>query len=216
MSQSFEILFFALIAGYLFYRLWSVLGQTPEAPPERSTSQADIIDITHAVNPPSRDTSSVMDLLKPAAAKGFDTLRSHQPEFQLEEFLRGAMSAFRMVIQAFAQGDRQTLRQLLDDTVYQQFSKALDNREKKYETMESQVDELQIERIDDIQVDQKDVHITVRFKSLQMLATINHEGIIVDNPARLSVPMIDIWTFRRNINATDPNWALSATRIEGD
>jgi predicted lipid-binding transport protein (Tim44 family) len=63
---------------------------------------------------PSRDPQSPVGqaLMRIAAS-----IRSFEPN----AFLDGAEGAFRMIVDAFAQGDRQTLRALLSDDTYAGF-----------------------------------------------------------------------------------------------
>ncbi|MEI8295720.1 MAG: Tim44/TimA family putative adaptor protein [Alphaproteobacteria bacterium] len=219
MSQSLEILIFAVIAGYLFFRLWSVLGQTSGEEPhilKRVTPLSDVDDLhDNVISLPQRSSQEITEsLLSEKAKLGLQELRDRQSDFNLNNFLNGAQSAFRMVVKAFAEGDRQLLKKLLSDGVYKNFGKVLDQREKDHYQQESRVDKVEINKIEDISVKGQEVIITLRFVSEQMLAIINAEGAIIDNPARLSIPMIDVWSFSRYLDSTDYNWSLIATRTE--
>jgi predicted lipid-binding transport protein (Tim44 family) len=219
MSQGLEILIFAVIAGYLFFRLWSVLGQTSGDEPrilKRVTplSEGDKPE-DNVITLPQRSFHEVgEDILSEKAKQGLRTLRERQPDFTLNNFLKGAQTAFRMVVKAFAEGDRQLLKKLLSDGVYKNFGKALDQREKDNYQHESRVDKVEITQIEDISIKGQEVIITLRFISEQMTATVNSEGYIIDNPARLSIPMIDVWSFSRYLDSADYNWSLIATRTE--
>jgi len=219
MSQSLEILFFAVIAGYLFFRLWSVLGQTSENEPralKRVTplSEGDDSQENVVILPQRPMHESAESLLSEKAQQGLQILRDLQPDFNLTHFLKGAQAAFRIIVEAFAQADKPRLKKLLSDSVYKNFVKVLDQREKDTYQQESRIDKIEITQIEDISVKDKEVIITLRFVSEQMTATLNAEGEIIDNPARLSVPMIDIWSFSRYLDSTTPSWSLIATRTE--
>jgi predicted lipid-binding transport protein (Tim44 family) len=219
MSQSLEILIFAMIAGYLFFRLWSVLGQTSGDEPrilKRVTplSDGDNVQDNVITLPQHAFHEAGENLLSEKASQGLRTLRDRQPDFNLTHFLKGAQAAFRMIVTAFAKGDRQALKKLLSESVYKNFAKALDQREKDNYLQESHIDKIEITQIEDITVKGQEVVITLRFISEQMIATINEEGHIIDNPARLSIPMIDVWSFSRYLDSKDHNWSLIATRTE--
>ena len=64
-----------------------------------------------------------------AAERGFDP----------ENFLNGAEGAFRMIVTAFAAGDRQTLRALLSDATYAGFEQAITAREKAGEQQRTEI-----------------------------------------------------------------------------
>lgn len=219
MSQSLEILIFAIIAGYLFFRLWSVLGQTSENEPrflKRVTPlpEADSPQDNVVILPQRSLYDNAENLLSEKAKQGLQNLRALQPDFNLTHFLKGAQAAFCIVVEAFAQGDRPRLKKLLSDGVYKNFAKVLDQREKDNYRQESRIDKVEITQIEDISIKDKEVIVTLRFMSEQMTATVNAEGDIIDNPARLSVPMVDIWSFSRYLDSTSPSWSLIATRTE--
>mgnify|MGYP003328843452 CR=1 FL=1 len=68
------------------------------------------------------------DVLPPEALRG-----------DLETFKAGATAAFEVVVQAFAEGDTKALRGLLNDEVLDNFSTAIEGREKAGEALETTV-----------------------------------------------------------------------------
>lgn len=219
MAQGFEIIFFAAVAGYVFFRLWSVLGQTTiEKKPThlRCVNPTQCDDVSQAETvltiPPAILGNE--DLLLDKAQQGLQKLLIRQPAFDMGRFLNGAKAAFVMIVKAFAEGDRETLKRLISEEVYKPFNKAIAQREKSNQRQESRVDSVRIEKIEDVVLDDAEVTITLRFQSEQMMATLNPEGEIMDNPARLSIPVTDIWSFRRRLDTKDPNWLLVATRTD--
>lgn len=218
MTQGFEIIFFAAIAGYVFFRLWTVLGQTTIEKPnhlktvhpiKRDTAQQDdtIVTVPNSL-------LEEEDLLSEKAKQGFQKLLIIQPTFDLGHFLQGSQTAFSLIVKAFSEGDRDTLKHLISEDIYKPFDKAISSREKANQKLESRIDSVRVDKIEDVTIDDGEVTITLRFHSEQMTATVNAEGEIIDNPARLTIPVIDIWSFRRHINAKGPNWLLIATRTE--
>ena len=59
--------------------------------------------------------------------------------FEPNAFLDGAEGAFRMIVGAFAQGDRATLRNLLSDDTYAGFEGAITAREQAGETQRTEI-----------------------------------------------------------------------------
>ena len=53
------------------------------------------------------------------------------------ELLEGAKSAYEMIVTAFAQGDRKTLKDLLSREVYEGFERAITEREQRGEKVET-------------------------------------------------------------------------------
>lgn len=215
-----EILFFAALTGYMFFRLWSVLGKRTgfEAPPPSKTPDKEADNVI-----PLPIRTSQMQLEKPSSletnpsiAEGLKKIQSVDPEFRLDHFLRGAVTAFEMIVEAYAAGDKNTLKSLLSPAVFKSFIGALQDREEAGQTVETKIVDLKDPEVISIDIKGKREQITLKFVSEQIIVTKDAEGKILDNPAHLTLTMNDIWTFSRLIGSKDPNWVLVATRIEGN
>lgn len=225
MNQGFEILLFAILTGYLFFRLWSILGRQDEGHSKnRRQPKAELnneLEDDNVIALPQRQMirevpKKIEDQfsLSDEVSKGLKTLVGMDHSFDLAHFLLGAKVAFSMIVEAFAKGDRKQLRQLLSDSVYKKFVRALEVRKAENQILETEIVDVRDMTVQSIDVKGKVASITVKFISEQIITTTNADGQIIDNPSRLSVPMIDIWTFSRSLEAEDPNWTLSATRSE--
>ncbi|MBX9805380.1 MAG: Tim44/TimA family putative adaptor protein [Alphaproteobacteria bacterium] len=222
-----EILFFAALTGYMIFRLWTVLGKRDgfEAPPtsQQDTKASDNV-IPLPVRPSMRSVKSVsmseeadtpIDL-KPSIQEGLKKIQAVDPAFQLDHFLNGAVTAFEMIVEAFAKGDKSSLKPLLSPGVFKSFVSALQDREEAGQTVETKIVDLKDPEVVDIEIKGKQEQITLKFVSEQIVVTKDAEGKIQDNPAHLTLTMNDIWTFSRPIGSENPNWVLIATRIEGN
>jgi predicted lipid-binding transport protein (Tim44 family) len=118
------------------------------------------------------------------------------PSFDSEHFVGGARSAYELIVNAFAKGDRETLGGLLTPRVFDSYVAAIKTREEKGEAGPELVRLRSAEIIDaDLQGDM--ARVTVRFEA--ELA----EGVHGVRDAR------EKWTFERDIRSTDPNWRLA-------
>lgn len=227
MSQFIEILLFAALAFYLFYRLWSVFGTRTgyEQPPTSNLKDVTDRDTDNVIPLPNRSATrqippSFPDNLISQEASEEDIspeikkIKNVAPDFSPSHFLGGAGAAFKMIIEAFSKGDRQPLKQLLSQDVYHKFVKAIEDREKSGETLKTEILDILSSEIVLAEIEGKHLKISVKFVSEQMVATLNSDGQIIDNPAQLSVPVTDIWIFSHDLDAEDPNWILIATRSE--
>src|ERR1700690_2065151 len=70
-------------------------------------------------------------------ATGLDAIVAADANFDHKHFLTGARAAYEMIVNAFAEGDRRTLKNLLSREVYDGFETAITEREKRGETVES-------------------------------------------------------------------------------
>lgn len=218
-----EILFFAALTGYMIFRLWSVLGKRTgfEAPPPPKNVDRDVDNVIALPIRSSQKQQSPQDPpslseLNPSIEKGLKEIQGVDPTFRLDHFLKGAITAFEMIVEAFATGDKSTLKSLLNSSVFKSFMGVLQDREEAGQTVETKIVDLKDPEIISIDIKGKREQITLKFVSEQIIVTKDAEGKILDNPAHLTLTMNDIWTFSRLIGSKDPNWVLVATRIEGN
>lgn len=228
--QLLDILFFAAIAAFLVFRLWSVLGRRnglDRRPPMSSWSPRGREEEAAPSNA-KRAKERVVQLpgthredSAPARAPGaegpmaqtFEAFRQKDRAFDINEFLAGAKAAFEAIVAAFAQGDRKTLRALLSKEVFSRFAAALDAREAKGEQSEVTITGILQTEVMDAALQGGAGRITVRFRSEQIQFTRNKDGaIVVGDPSTLRT-VTDIWTFARDLGSRDPNWLLVATQV---
>lgn len=144
-------------------------------------------------------------------AAALDEIAAADGTFTPAGFLEGAKVAYELVVTAFADGDRRTLRNLLGKDVFSGFDSAISDRQKRKETMESSF--VGIDKASIIEAEMKDrkARVTVRFASELISATKDSEGRIIDGDPRQVREVVDIWTFSRDVSSRDPNWQLVAT-----
>ena len=229
-SNDFITLFFLVAAVLIFLQLRSVLGRRTgnEKPPFDPYSPKDL-----AKGPGSED-SKVVTLQRKgdtdsenryAAVDAYakpDTVLNAKlrdvvnadPSFEPKEFLNGARMAYEMIVMAFAEGDRKTLKGLLSREVFDGFNAAITEREQRGETVKSTF--VGIEKADIVQASVKDseVQVTVRVLSQLISATFAKDGSVVDGDAEAVGEVNDLWTFSRDVRSRDPNWKLVATESE--
>ena len=116
-----------------------------------------------------------------------------------------------MIVNAYAQGDRRMLKDLLSREVYDGFEAAIEAREKRGETVETRFVSLDKADIAAVEMRGRTAQVTVRFVSQLISATRNKEGNVVDGNAEKVSDVTDVWTFARDVSARDPNWKLVAT-----
>src|SRR5215467_852335 len=108
--QYFDIILFAMVAGFLVLRLRSVLGRRTgnerrrDLFPRRAAPAAD--NVTTLVEPDKRVARPAGD----AVADGLNRIRRADSSFDPAQFIEGARAAFEMIVAAFAKGDKAELR----------------------------------------------------------------------------------------------------------
>jgi predicted lipid-binding transport protein (Tim44 family) len=214
--QYFDIILFAMIAGFLILRLRSVLGRRTGNERRRDgfiRSPARVSEKGAAGGELGKGAAVVPLGAKPAdpVALGLDRIRRADSGFEPENFLAGARAAFELIVGAFARGDKAALRSLLSDEVYRPFVATIDERVASQETFESQIvglDGLDIAAAD---LSGQTAQVTVKFVSRQINITRASDGSIVEGDPQHAVEKTDYWTFNRDIRSADPNWVLVAT-----
>jgi predicted lipid-binding transport protein (Tim44 family) len=116
-----------------------------------------------------------------------------------------------MIVNAYAEGDRRTLKNLLAREVYDGFDAAIGEREKRGETVETRFVSVDEADITAAEMRGKTAQLTVKFQSKLVSATRDKNGNVVDGNAEKVTDVTDVWTFARDSSSRDPNWKLVAT-----
>ena len=219
--QYFDIILFAMIAGFLVLRLRSVLGRRTGNERRRdlfAQRPAPVSDKLAADKAATPDSADKVVPLAPASANTADTMaeginriRRADPGFDPSQFLDGARIAFEMIVTAFAKADKAALRPLLSDEVYRPFAQTIDERVAAKETVETRDLKLDDAEIVEADLAGRAARVTVKLISHQVTVTRAMDGSIVDGDPDHPVEKTDYWTFARDTRSTDPNWLLVAT-----
>ena len=229
MFDIYTIIFLAL-AVFIFLRLRSVLGQRTgrERPPydpysARGAAQPSTND--NVVSLPPRPTDAApkpadaepterwKGIAEPgsAAAVGLDAVLAQDPSFDAQSFLAGGRAAYEMIVTAYAQGDRRSLKNLLSKDVYDGFEAAIKDRESRNEKAETRFVSIDKADITGADVKGKTAQVTVRFVSQLVSVTRDKDGNVIDGSPDKVTDVTDVWTFARDLSSRDPNWKLVAT-----
>ncbi len=215
-----DLVFWALVAGFLLLRLRAVLGRTDEADLARRT-QAKMRTARSGRPTHGTDESGLTPEERAALAhRGLEeaivAIRRIEPDFSLARFLEGAQAFYAMVLEAYWAGDRDTLRPFLTPEVYADFVRAIDEREMAGEKIEGRVANVARIMVEDVRLDGADAEIDLRFVAEIAVVTRDHEGRILAGDAERPQRVEDIWTLTRRLGSPDPNWTLAATHSEDD
>ena len=144
-------------------------------------------------------------------AAGLRTVAEADQSFTPKSFLDGAKQAYEMIVTGFAEGDRQTLKNLLEKDVYDSFARAIADREAAGQTNDFTFVGLPKVEISDAEYDKKNISVTVRFHAEVVSAIRDKDGNLVDGNADQVQNIADEWTFARNPKSRDPNWKVVST-----
>ena len=226
----------ALVAAIvLFLRLRSVLGRRTgsERPPfdpftRREAPRGATPGTDKVVSLPRRPvereeakpevetaaTDEKIRTLAPAGSmlnEGLKAIAAADRSFDPDAFLAGARAAYEMIVTAFAEGDRKTLRNLLSREVNDGFVAAIADREQRQEKIEFKFVGIDKAEITEASLKAETAQLTVRFLSKLISATRDKSGAVIDGDPVHVGDVTDIWTFAREVTLRDPNWKLIAT-----
>lgn len=226
----YTIIFLAL-AVFIFLRLRSVLGERTgsERPPfERAPRDVArggndnivpmpgaIIDqapLAPAAEPvPAPDRWKGIAEPDSALAAGLNEIAAGDSSFDAQHFISGAKGAYEMIVLAFADGDRRSLKDLLSSEVYDGFEAAIRGREQRGEKVETRFASIDKAELVSAGVRDRIAQLTVRFISQMISVTRDKNGAVIDGNAEKLTDVTDVWTFARDISSRDPNWKLVGT-----
>jgi predicted lipid-binding transport protein (Tim44 family) len=201
-----DIIFFAFVALYIFYKLYMMLGQ--ESGKQNFLNQFhNIKDITDT---DSGDIVSQIELFNNHKFSNiFTQINAQDNSFSEEKFIKGAKSAFELVIKAFCAGDKELLQSLLKKNIYDQFVRKIDEAaDRKNQVSKILVSINQVEIID-AKIEGKIAIITVKFVSEQINFTKNANEELIEGDLSTINKLEDIWKFSKDIAISNPNWLLS-------
>ena len=215
------------IAVVVFWRLRSVLGtrtgyeRPPADPiarkPERPQNPDNVIPLPSRSEEAPRPQVSGEPVWKgfapegSALAGGLDAIAGATAGFAVGPFINGAKIAYEMVLEAYAAGDKQALRNLLSKEVLDSFSAAIDRRQKEGQKPVFQFVGVKSAELVQARLDGRKALITLRFRSEQINGLLDKSGSIVEGDDKAIVTTDDVWTFERDVRSKDPNWKLAST-----
>ena len=214
---AFSIVLLAMIAAFLGMRLYSVLGKRTGHEQEPVLPRRDERAVPGPVRledgdagvgpaPGSADTAGLV--YEPAAEAGLRQLLAADRHFDAGRFMEGAEAAYRMILEAYWSGDREALRDLCDDDSYEAFVEAIEAREARGETLENRLVGIDSAKITAVEMDRKEARITVRYQADISAVTRDADGKMIAGSMSDASRTDDLWTFRRALGSSDPNWLL--------
>jgi predicted lipid-binding transport protein (Tim44 family) len=224
-----DLVLFGMIAVFLVLRLRSILGRRTgfERPPEqqglplrpgpmqpgpagRVVPDGQVIDGAAVPVAPAAPRRPLPDPASPPG-QGLIRMQRREPGFDPVHFLDGAEMAFRIIVTAFAAGDRSQLAPLLSEDTYRAFEAAITARETAGETQRTEIRAIHAATIEAASLRGSIADIAVRFVSDQVNVTLGGDGNPVAGTDAVT-EIIDLWTFERDLTSPDPTWRLVAAR----
>ncbi|TZG27843.1 Tim44/TimA family putative adaptor protein [Sphingomonas montanisoli] len=209
------IVILAMVFLFVAFRLWSVLGRRTgheqtiarpaEATPAPIAAGRSLPDTTAPIAP-GRPA-----LVEPRAETGLRAIQSVESHFDAAQFVEGARSAYRMILEAYWEEDLDTLRNLTGDSVYDAFADAIAQRKDAGQKLDNRLVTIESAVIEAASLSGRQASITVRFEADIAAVTRDAEDHVIAGSLTDAVPTHDVWTFAREVKSDDPNWVLIET-----
>lgn len=156
-------------------------------------------------------TSRVLPDPASACGQSLQALREADRGFDPARFLDTAEANFRVIVAAYAAGERDRLRPLLTEEAFAAFDAAITARTTAGETVRCDLRAISSIGIDAVERRGSIGVITVRIVSDQINVTTGADGLPVAG-ADAVTEIVDLWQFERDFDAATPLWRLAGSR----
>lgn len=233
-TQFMDILFFAALAFYIFFKLNKQLGKIDDEEKRHiaeklAQKRKEFLELQgQASTSPQMKVLSGFNVKK--KDERIDYLKDEKIIGQLDEatkqnflnvlqasgisaefFLNGAKSAFEMVIKAFANGDLQVLKFLLAEKIYQGFESAINKRNFEQNALTTNLISIEKSEVVSAMLFGNTASVVVKFISQQINYVSDKNGHIIEGKKDEISQVTDIWTFKKEVTSSDPNWVICVT-----
>ena len=209
-----DIIFLAIVALWLIFKLFSIIGQDLDGnteafkgmaakepakeETEAESAQETVIDVT-----PTVQSAKVTGIVK--------KIKAIDSDFDENQFLQGTIFCFKTVLEAFSNGDKKSLKDLLLPKIYKVFAAEIDTRaDRKYHAVKQVVSIIE-SRIDAVNCKATTIEVAVCFVSDQIDVLYDGQNRVISGHPKDIVRLKDRWVFNRSLKSKKSNWYLKDT-----
>ena len=200
-----DILIFAIIAVFLIFRLKNVLGtktgfENQELKKDnRETSSSNVFSLD------SKKEKSNLD-------KEILKIKKADNTFDQIQFITGSQTFFKMVLNAFVEGNLDKIKDFIKPSVLKNFNLVIKDRNREKETLIINLKSINKTEILSSEITKTTLKISVTFESFQIKALKDKNDNLIDGDLNKQILVKDIWVFERKINYENQNWTLIETK----
>ena len=199
MSENFgyiDIILLAIMAGFILLRLRSTLGKGADNMPMKARFT---------------QTQTNEEFVKTTVN---DEPKQDESKFNEQTFVKGAEAAYEIIINAFAQSDRKTLKPLLTKDLYKSFDDVIKERSVKKITSDMTFIGIKETKVLDVNVVGSVHKVKTKFVSEIVNCLKNDKGEVIEgNPEQIKL-VTDVWVFQKDLKSSDPTWYLTKLSSE--
>lgn len=200
----FDVMIYAALATVVVVVFYSVLGKQTGfggVPEEKS----DPVDF--GMEDPNR--KSAPEPNPEIERLGLSGVTRLDPSFSISHFMSGATAAYSMILEAFANGDRDLLKDLLTPETYAIYDEAITAREAAGQTQITDLGRLRKASIKAAKTEGSIAYISVLYEADLTSALRDADGSLVLGDPDVLSSVSEVWEYKRDMKGKDLNWRLA-------
>ena len=201
----FEVILYAAIATIICVLLYSVLGKDVGQGPDNPINPEDFMVKNNANDKPAF-VDPVAETVPPSM---ISPLLKADPSFSKRDFIEGARTAYPMILEAFAEGDRETLQNLLMPDVYTVYDETITAREAAEQKQITDLGRLLDAALVACEVEKSTARISIEYEADIASAVLDSAGETVYGDPDMLARVKEVWTFEKSLKSSDPTWRLA-------
>lgn len=217
-----DIVILALVTAFLFYKLYSVLGDTSysEISPEKREAlkrQIEALKEVREQNEPGQvvdvvDIAPTIEMEMPALYReAFDEVRKSDPSFSVEKFVDKTKVVYEYILNMLADGNLEELEPLVSREVLTQFRDSLENFEAQNQKLNVSVLGFKNLTIAHVKREPGAVLIAITIEVDQIVFVQDRASNEIVIGSKKPKPKVETWTFLKNLREHNKIWKLVST-----
>jgi len=210
----FDVMIYAALATIVCVVFYSVLGKQTGfggTPDEKVDPVAFGMEDVNKADPSENEPNPEIERL------GLSAITRLDPNFSISHFMNGATAAYSMILEAYADGDKDLLRDLLTPDTYDIYVEAIEAREAAGHTQITDLGRLRKASIKSARTEGSIAHIRVLYEADLTSALRDTDGNIIQGDPDVLSAISEIWEYTRDMKGSDQNWRLAEVEpSEGD
>ena len=220
MGSFVDIIFLMILVAFIITRLYGVFGSNSNEekirvvvkPMDKEAEKKLMDNIAKVIKESKQEQEKESETVNFENLSELDKNLMQIPDFNKDNFMRGACRVFEMVLHAFNSGNITGIKNLLGKKIWDALNQTINFR--KENNITSEVDFICFNKseIKDVKLLKNSAKIAVEFVSEQINILKNSDGEVIEGDENFVQKITDIWTFERALNAKNNQWILVSTK----
>lgn len=202
----YEVILYAAIATIVCIVLYSVLGKSVG---QDSSEKLNIKTASKLKKNIKHNTINIKGTMTKEVSDGLNKIKSIDASFSTSEFIGGSKAAYSMIIEAFAEGDKETLKSLLTSKVYKVYINEIKKREENKHKQVTDLVRLSEATIKSIKVSGKTATIEVVYTAELSSALFDDDNNLIQGDPDILALISETWSYKKDLTSNNYNWLLS-------